>query len=64
MGRDLGDSIRRFPVRAFPYHLIYLPDAGDVYIVAFAHERQRPGYWRSRMTVHERPASRASLGPK
>lgn len=45
-GRRLGILNRRFPVRPFPYHLIYLLEEEDLYVVAFAHERRQPGYWR------------------
>lgn len=47
-GRKIGTLNRRFPVRPFPYHLIYLLDEEDIYIVAFAHERREPGYWSHR----------------
>ena len=40
---------RRAPVRRFPYMVVYfdLPEA--VHVVAFAHDRQRPFYWRGRI---------------
>lgn len=47
-GRPVGQHNRRFPVRPFPYHLIYLPAEEDIYVVAFAHERREPGYWSNR----------------
>lgn len=39
---------RRLLVRRFPYSVIYeiLPD--EVLIVAVAHQRRKPGYWRRR----------------
>lgn len=45
-GRPIGRHNRRLPVRPFPYHVIYLLEEGDLYIVAFAHERRQPGYWK------------------
>ena len=39
---------RRFPVRRFPYFVVYREQRELIQIVAFAHHRQRPGYWRSR----------------
>ena len=39
---------RRFPVRRFPYFVIYRERADDLEIVAVAHQNRRPGYWRSR----------------
>ena len=40
---------RRFPIERFPYHIIYLEWAGVIRILAFAHDRRRPGYWFSRI---------------
>lgn len=48
-GRRVGSLNRRFPVRPFPYHLIYLLEEEDIFIVAFAHERREPSYWHDRM---------------
>jgi toxin ParE1/3/4 len=39
---------RRFPVRRFPYFVIYREHPELIEIIAFAHHRQRPGYWRAR----------------
>ena len=33
----------------FPMDIIYLRMNGEVYVVAFAHERRRPGYWEHRL---------------
>jgi plasmid stabilization system protein ParE len=35
-------------VGSFPYALIYRAQAQTVFIVAVAHQRRRPGYWRDR----------------
>ncbi len=36
-------------VRGFPYDIVYIiDDAGDVLIVAYAHERRRGEYWIER----------------
>ena len=40
---------RRFPVQRFPYHVVYLEWEGVIRLVAFAHDRRRPGYWFSRV---------------
>ena len=42
--------IRRAPVRRFPYHIVYLEMPGAIRILAFAHDRRSPGYWRTRVT--------------
>lgn len=36
-------------VAGFPYDIIYLLIDGEAYIVAYAHERRRPGYWEDRI---------------
>ena len=62
-GRPIGRFNRRFPVSLFPYHVVYLPEEDDIYVVAFAHDRRQPGYWHGRMTVHERPTSSRVASP-
>jgi plasmid stabilization system protein ParE len=42
-------NLRRCLLRRFPYGLIYGRDGADVVIVAVAHTRRRPGYWRDRI---------------
>lgn len=39
---------RRFPVRKFPYSVVYYLRGDEVRIVALAHHRRRPAYWKSR----------------
>ena len=43
-------EIRRIPLRRFPYSIFYRAVPGLVQIVAVAHGRRRPGYWRGRLT--------------
>jgi plasmid stabilization system protein ParE len=45
--RSLG-ALRR-PVRRFPYQVVYLELADELQVVAIAHVRRRPGYWRVRL---------------
>ena len=47
-GRPFGSRLRRVLVRGFPYSLIYRAEPARVLIVAVAHVRRRPGYWRAR----------------
>lgn len=49
LGAVLEDDFRRLALRRFPYYLIYRLSAQAVYVVAFAHDRRRPGYWRDRI---------------
>ncbi len=41
------EPVRRVPVQRFPYGLIYIEE--DLLVVAVAHDRQEPGYWRARL---------------
>ena len=42
-------DVRRVPVDRYPYHLIYMLADGAIRILAVAHDRRLPGYWRSRL---------------
>lgn len=48
IGESLGRSFRRFPLRRFPFALIYRVDGDRLRIMAVAHRRRRPGYWGER----------------
>jgi plasmid stabilization system protein ParE len=39
---------RRFPLRRFPYSVIYAIVGEEIRILAVAHHSRRPGYWRGR----------------
>jgi plasmid stabilization system protein ParE len=39
---------RRYLLPHFPFSLVYRVRHGEIEIVAVAHHRRRPGYWRSR----------------
>ncbi|MBI3932965.1 MAG: type II toxin-antitoxin system RelE/ParE family toxin [Acidobacteria bacterium] len=43
---------RRFILRRFPFSVVYRIDGDVVYVVAVAHAKRRPEYWRRR----KRPA--------
>jgi plasmid stabilization system protein ParE len=42
------DQTRRFLLRRYPYHIVYRFTENSVQVIAVAHSRRRPGYWRSR----------------
>ena len=45
-----GDlPVRRLAVARFPYHVVYLETSEVFRILAVAHDRRRPGYWKSRL---------------
>jgi toxin ParE1/3/4 len=39
---------RRMLVAKFPYQIVYRISADEIRILAFAHLRRRPGFWRHR----------------
>ena len=39
-------DIRRLPVHNFPYHVVFLRLPDRIAVLAVAHDRRRPGYWR------------------
>lgn len=47
-GSPAGPARRRVLVARFPYSIVYRQDPGSIVIVAVAHQRRRPGYWRRR----------------
>ena len=48
IGVAAGRTFRKVPLRRFPYSVIYALRGEEVVIVAVAHQRKRPGYWRRR----------------
>jgi plasmid stabilization system protein ParE len=40
---------RRILFRRFPFELIYEAGSEPVVVIAVAHQRRRPGYWRGRI---------------
>ena len=41
-------EVRQMPVVRFPYRIVYLVTPRGLRVLAVAHTRRRPGYWRSR----------------
>ena len=48
IGTPFGRSRRRVLVRGFPYAVIDEHRPDGILVLAFAHVRRRPGYWRAR----------------
>lgn len=46
---------RRFVLRRFPFSIVYRTEADVVYVVAVAHAKRRPEYWRRRKKPKLRP---------
>ena len=49
IGAPLSKRFRKFRVRKFKHKLIYTLDADEIVIVAVAHPKKRPNYWRRRI---------------
>jgi plasmid stabilization system protein ParE len=47
-GAVLRHDLRRVRVDHFPYSIVYRNSLGAIVIIALAHHRRRPGYWRDR----------------
>ena len=49
--RVLEQNVRLCRARVFPYAVLYTIEADYILIVAIAHGKRRPGYWRHRLTT-------------
>ena len=45
----IGKRARRKPLLRFPYNLVYAVYPDRIRVVAFAHQKRRPFYWRRRL---------------
>lgn len=48
LGAHWRNRRRRFPIRRFPFSIIYYTRGNELRVVALAHHRQKPGYWVGR----------------
>ncbi len=47
--RVIEGDVRKCVVRVFPYGVLYTIEADFILIVAIAHGKRQPGYWRHRL---------------
>ena len=47
--RVIEDDVRRCLVKVFPYSVLYTIEDGYILIIAIAHGKRQPGYWRDRL---------------
>jgi plasmid stabilization system protein ParE len=40
---------RRYILHRFPFYVVYRENAGRIEIIAVAHGRRKPGYWKDRI---------------
>ena len=50
LGGSYSSKTRRYVMKRFPYTLIYRERPRIIEIVAVAHARRKPGYWKKRVT--------------
>jgi plasmid stabilization system protein ParE len=48
-----GASLRRLLVEGFPYQIIYEVRPTEIAVIAVAHLKRRPGYWKDRLGPSE-----------
>lgn len=48
MGVEGRNSRRRFPLRRFPFSVVYYVRSEELRVIAIAHHKRRPGYWAGR----------------
>jgi len=48
IGAPIGRAFRRAVLRRFPFTVVYAERGDEIVIVAIAHDRRRPEYWRGR----------------
>jgi plasmid stabilization system protein ParE len=49
MAPIIEDGVRAKVLVRFPYSLMYVVEPHELFIVAVAHQSQRPGYWTDRL---------------
>ena len=49
LGQTVEDDLRRSLLSRFPFSLIYTVEPDNLLIVAVAHQRRRPNYWKERV---------------
>lgn len=46
---NMGRGVHGFIVRGYPYTIVYEVQGEDIWVIAYAHHKRRPGYWRKRL---------------
>jgi toxin ParE1/3/4 len=49
LGLGVAHGFRRMLVRRFPFTVIYAVESDQIVVVAIAHQRRRPEYWKGLM---------------
>ena len=48
VGSDIGKGERKYTIDRFRYNVIYRVEEKTVFVLAIAHHRRKPNYWRKR----------------
>lgn len=48
LGAPWRGEVRRFPLRRFPYSIVYYLGKGSIRILAVAHQSRKPEFWHGR----------------
>ena len=48
LGAEHLEGTRRVLLRRYPFDVVYLIESDRILVVALAHHRRKPGYWRDR----------------
>ena len=49
--RIIDEDIRRYSIKRFPYTIFYRVEPVRIRILAVAHHRRHPDYWKHRMDI-------------
>jgi toxin ParE1/3/4 len=47
--KRLPSGVRAFPLRRFPYTILYSATADEILVIAYAHQSREPHYWKERL---------------
>lgn len=48
LGAPWRGTTRRLPLRRFPYNVVYQLREAELRVIAVAHQRRKPGFWKGR----------------
>lgn len=51
LGATWRHQTRRWPIRRFPFSLVYQVQSDQLVVMAVSHQRRRQGYWRQRLST-------------
>lgn len=49
LGTSADEGLRTYPIKRFPYSLVYREHSAGPQIYAVAHQHREPGYWQERL---------------